>query len=82
MKKTKNSSKLLKELYIIKKEKNCTLFEAASIYCEIFDIEPEDFLTYMDKNTLQQIKNSAINNKNVRKKYLSKQESHKLNFLL
>ncbi|QFR57812.1 late-transcription coactivator [Stenotrophomonas phage Moby] len=61
------SEVILKQLVEISSTLQCSLFEAASIYCEEHDLEQEAFVQILDRHVLDQIRNSAVQDRKVRK---------------
>lgn len=61
------SEKILKELIEISEEKQCSLFDAAAYYCEEHDLETDEFAAALDKNVIERLKVSAVEERLVRK---------------
>lgn len=70
MKKLQNQSeKILVELIKISDRLKCTLFDAALEFCVQTDLDIEDFIQYLDLQTVERLKKSAIESYLVRKDY-------------
>lgn len=61
------SEVILAQLVDISRTLQCSLFEAASTYCETNDIEQEAFVQILDKQVIERIKASAVEERKVRK---------------
>lgn len=61
------SEKVLKELIVISETKQCGLFDAATMYCEEHDIDPAEFIAALDKNVIERLKLSAVEERMVRR---------------
>ena len=61
------SESVLKELITISESSKCSLFEAAAEYCESHEIDQEDFISSLDKNVIDRLKMSAVEQRMIRK---------------
>lgn len=69
MTKKNDSSHIYLKLIQIMEELNCTLFEATSEYCTRNDIDPDEFVSTIDKYTLSRIQLSAVESRAIQKKH-------------
>lgn len=66
------SENIIQEIARVAKEQDTSLFDAALIFCEQGDIEIEDFIKNVDKNTMEILRMSAVDQHCIRKKHLPK----------
>lgn len=61
------SEQMLEELTKRAEWTHVSLFEAATDYCEEHDIDPEEFVSMLDKNVVEMLKYSAVDARKVRR---------------
>lgn len=61
------SEKILEELVRIADENGSGLFEAASDYCELHDLEQEEFVATLDPIIIQRLKEDAARERKIRR---------------
>lgn len=75
------SEKALEEIInIVNNNPSLNLFEAASEFCEMQDIDPEIFVASLDKSALRRIKQAAVDGAHVRKVDAPKKKKSKVLF--
>ncbi len=56
--------------------KSCSFIEAALEYCEIYDLDPFDFVKKLDKLTIERLKGSAVAENMVRDPFKKQYKSN------
>ena len=64
---TIHSETSLLKIQQLAEERGESLFEAAAVFCEKFDLEPTEFIHSLDSHAIDMIKSSAIKGNFVRK---------------
>lgn len=67
-----NCSNIHSEISELSESLQCSFWEATLLYCEKNLIDPEDLLQYLDKQTVERIRQSAIDLYLVQRKFVPK----------